>query len=265
MAQRAQAPVWINLEYLSAEAYPARNHGLPSPQLAGPAAGMTKWFFFPGFDDATGGLIREPGLLKARDRFDRASWLASRAIDVAPYERLVSLFCYANAAVPALLQRLADQPTLVLCTPEHAIRQASAAAGTEGRLGELRVRALPWVSQHDYDRLLWSCDLNCVRGEDSWVRGIWAGAPMLWQPYPQADDLHIRKVDAYLERTLDGAPEALSGPLRRLARAWAGAGVMPEALPDLDLWRNQARDWCDALACRRDLTTALVTFVAERS
>ena len=49
MAQRTPAPCWINLEYLSAEAYVERSHGLPSPQLAGPAAGLRKWFFYPGF------------------------------------------------------------------------------------------------------------------------------------------------------------------------------------------------------------------------
>jgi len=30
----ARAPVWINLEYLSAESYVERSHGLPSPQPA---------------------------------------------------------------------------------------------------------------------------------------------------------------------------------------------------------------------------------------
>ena len=33
------APVWINLEYLSAEKFAQRAHGLPSPIQLGPAAG----------------------------------------------------------------------------------------------------------------------------------------------------------------------------------------------------------------------------------
>ena len=40
-------PLWINLEYLSAEAYVRRSHGLRSPQLAGPGCGLDKWFFYP--------------------------------------------------------------------------------------------------------------------------------------------------------------------------------------------------------------------------
>jgi len=36
-----EQPVWINLEYRSAEAYVERNHGLPSPVLSGPARGWS--------------------------------------------------------------------------------------------------------------------------------------------------------------------------------------------------------------------------------
>ncbi|MBC7940860.1 MAG: elongation factor P maturation arginine rhamnosyltransferase EarP, partial [Chitinophagaceae bacterium] len=113
MARRAPNPVWINLEYLSAEPYVERSHGLPSPQ----ANGLTKWFFYPGFTPRTGGLLREPGLLAARAAFDRAAWLKSLDLSLQPGERLVSLFCYRNPALPALLQRLADAPTLLLATP----------------------------------------------------------------------------------------------------------------------------------------------------
>jgi uncharacterized repeat protein (TIGR03837 family) len=67
MATRAPAPAWINLEYLSAEEYVERSHRLPSPQLAGPGRGLTKHFFYPGFTEATGGLIREPDLAARRD------------------------------------------------------------------------------------------------------------------------------------------------------------------------------------------------------
>ena len=75
-------PVWINLEYLSAEAYVKRTHTLPSPVLQGPAAGHTKYFFYPGFTTGTGGLLREPGLMDAHQRFAdtdfKRSWLALR-------------------------------------------------------------------------------------------------------------------------------------------------------------------------------------------
>ena len=67
---------WINLEYLSAEPFVLRSHGLPSPVMAGPGAGMTKHFFYPGFTEGTGGLLRESALVARRNAFDRAAWLA---------------------------------------------------------------------------------------------------------------------------------------------------------------------------------------------
>jgi uncharacterized repeat protein (TIGR03837 family) len=45
-------PLWINLEYLSAESYVERSHGLPSPVLSGPAGGCVKRFCYPGFHGA---------------------------------------------------------------------------------------------------------------------------------------------------------------------------------------------------------------------
>ena len=56
----SKSPVWVNLEYLSAERYVERAHGLPSPVMSGPAKGATKHFFYPGFTGRTGGLLREP-------------------------------------------------------------------------------------------------------------------------------------------------------------------------------------------------------------
>lgn len=42
-----QKPLWINLEYLSAEGYVERCHRLPSPLMNGPGKGLTRWFLTP--------------------------------------------------------------------------------------------------------------------------------------------------------------------------------------------------------------------------
>ena len=60
MARREKPPVWINLEYLSAEAWVDDCHLLTSPHARLP---LTKHFFFPGFTEKTGGLLRERGLV----------------------------------------------------------------------------------------------------------------------------------------------------------------------------------------------------------
>jgi uncharacterized repeat protein (TIGR03837 family) len=102
MAARAVPPVWINLEYLSAEGYVERSHRLPSQH----ASGLKKWFFYPGFTPRTGGLLREADLLARQQRFDRDAWLRSAGATRHDGEQVVSLFCYDNPAVPELLERL---------------------------------------------------------------------------------------------------------------------------------------------------------------
>jgi uncharacterized repeat protein (TIGR03837 family) len=256
MARRQWPPLWINLEYLSAEAYVKRSHGLRSPQLAGPGRGLDKWFFYPGFEPGTGGLLREPGLMDAHRRFDGRAWLQSRGLAPRPGERVVSLFCYASAPVGDLLQALADVPTLLLLTPGTAAPTPSPPT--------LRCLALPWFSQGDYDHLLWACDLNFVRGEDSFVRAMWAGAPFVWQIYPQHDRAHAAKLDALLDLMLVDAEPGLAAALRRLWHTWNGLRPGPAALPPAAAWNELALHWRQRLLAQPDLATQLLGFVAER-
>ena len=74
VATYPRPPAWINLEYLSAEDWVPRMHGLPSPVMSGPAKGWTKRFFYPGFTQGTGGLLHEADLLQRQQAFDRAAW-----------------------------------------------------------------------------------------------------------------------------------------------------------------------------------------------
>ncbi|WP_077034493.1 elongation factor P maturation arginine rhamnosyltransferase EarP [Pelomonas sp. KK5] len=239
MAGRTVPPRWINLEYLSAESYVERSHGLRSPQSFGPARGLDKRFFYPGFTPKTGGLLREPGLL--------GSQLALPGIDRRPGERVVSLFAYANEGLPALLELLSREPTLLLACPGPLQSRIEAQ-------GALRVQPLPFLSQDDYDRLLWSCDLNFVRGEDSFVRAHWAGRPLVWHIYPQDDGAHGPKLEAWMERA------GLAADARALNRAWNGLGSWPAAMPDAAAWAADAQRWRDELALQADLCSQLMAF-----
>ena len=124
-------PLWINLEYLSAEPYVERNHALPSLVRDGPAAGQQKWFFYPGFTAKTGGLLREQNLVQRQADFDAKTWLqwlcprlehALGAPELQTGEQRISLFCYEPAALEALLEQLAsaDTPTRLLVTAGRA-------------------------------------------------------------------------------------------------------------------------------------------------
>jgi uncharacterized repeat protein (TIGR03837 family) len=261
MAATARAPVWINLEYLSAEAVVERNHRLASPQ----PNGLRKTFFYPGFTRRTGGLLREPGLMQRRDAFDATAWLGARRPQRVGDERVVSLFCYAQPALNALLDELARSPTLLLATIGLATDQVRALLGPSLRRGHLRTVCLPALTQPEYDELLWASDLNFVRGEDSFVRAQWAGRPFVWQIYPQTDSAHQRKLDAFLDRFVNHAQPALATALRQSFAAWNGAELSWPALPALDDWRRYCAVWRAELLAQRDLATQLLGFAAETS
>lgn len=269
----ATAPVWINLEYLSAEPYVERNHRLPSLQGSGVARGLTSWFFYPGFTVGTGGLLREADLLSRQAAFNREAWLANHGIAPQPGERLVSLFCYANPHLPALLQALAARPTLLLTTPGHATDQVTQALAHHSGLHHLRVQPLPWLTQIDYDHLLWSCELNLVRGEDSLVRAIWAGRPFLWQIYPQHDDAHAAKLSAFLARASATAEPALAEAIRRAAGRWNSLPTTPDDAPwallnstaSMPAWERLCAAWRAELMAQSDLTTQLMAFADATS
>ncbi|RYY93423.1 MAG: elongation factor P maturation arginine rhamnosyltransferase EarP, partial [Comamonadaceae bacterium] len=236
MAAAVPPPAWINLEYLSAEPYVERNHGLPSPVGSGPGAGLVKRFFYPGFTARTGGLLREQDLAQRRAAFDPQAWLRDRGI-TSRGGRTLSLFCYEPPALADLLHQLAADdasPTDLLVTAGRATAAtlaASAGLDTErpgwNAAGRLRLHWLPLLSQRDYDHLLWACDCNVVRGEDSLARALVAGKPFLWQLYPQDDGAHLAKLEAFLDWLRPPPDLALA------FRAWNGATGLP--LPRLDL------------------------------
>jgi uncharacterized repeat protein (TIGR03837 family) len=276
LAARRPAPLWLNLEYLSAEAWVADCHGLPSLQ----SNGVPKFFFFPGFDDDAGGLPREAHLLERRRAFqaDAAAageWLRERGVSREEGARLVSLFAYENPGVGEWLEALAAgaQPTQLLI-PEGKVLASVAAwlgsrpvRGEPVRRGRLRLDVLPFVEQDEYDRLLWCCDFNVVRGEDSFLRAQWAGRPLLWHIYPQQEGAHWVKLEAFLERYVAGSPDDAAQALRGLWRAWNAETGMAQAWAAIEPFRealqHHAEAWCSRQAARPDLASRLVHFYTD--
>ncbi|HEY8359747.1 MAG TPA: elongation factor P maturation arginine rhamnosyltransferase EarP [Ramlibacter sp.] len=255
MADAPLAPAWINLEYLSAEGYVERNHGLPSP-----AARLVKHFFYPGFTPRTGGLLRERDWPARHAAFDRDAWLRRMGV-AAPADRVISLFCYEPAALPDLLRQLAAHPapTDLLVTAGRATAATRDALARIGPPGHLRLHWLPLLSQREYDHLLWACDFNFVRGEDSLARALLAGAPFAWQIYPQDDAAHHAKLEAFLA-WLQPPPD-----LGRFFRVWNGMADAP--LPPLDLaaWSEAASAWAPRVQAVPELATTLQRFVAGQA
>ncbi|QNM94786.1 elongation factor P maturation arginine rhamnosyltransferase EarP [Chitinimonas koreensis] len=267
MAARTPRPVWLNLEYLSAEAWVEGCHALGSKH---PRLPLRRWFFFPGFTAATGGLLRERGL-PARREAERAAQAGDAA------ELAVSLFCYDNPALPALLDAWRDGPPLTLRVTEGKARTQVErwlgepfGPGATARRGALTLSALPFLDQDGYDRLLWRCDLDFVRGEDSFVRAQWAARAFVWHIYPQDDDAHQAKLDAFLKRYLAGLPAGPAAALNDFWQAWnrgdgpATVAAWPALRAALPALEAHARRWAAELAGQPDLLAQIVEFVDEK-
>lgn len=273
-----QKPVWINLEYLSAESYVERNHRLPSLIMSGPAVGWTRWFFYPGFTPATGGLLREDTLMARRSAFDRTSWRAAHAAAFGTADEAglwVSLFCYEPPSLPTLLQQLAhrseNQAIQLLVAPGRPAAAVRAALHPDkvengfqripGKREQLSISYLPPRPQPAFDEMLWASDLNLVRGEDSLVRALWAGQALVWHIYPQHDNAHQDKLQAFLDWLQ--APASL----RAFHAAWNAVDGTPLALPDaatLAEWTACVQAARARLLMQDNLVAQLLGFVAEK-
>lgn len=259
MRRAASSPVWINLEYLSAEDFVEHSHGLPSPQ-SGAGAGLMKWFFYPGFTDKTGGLLRSEATLA---QASAQPPLPARR----PEERMVSIFAYERARIEPLLHALDVAPTLILALQGPSLGLVQQAFQTTGRFRHLRYEPLPWMSQPNFDAVLDACDLNVVRGEDSLVRALWSGRPFLWNIYAQDDGAHAAKLHALLDRMLAPAPAPIAASLRQHALALNGLGSACHAPIDdalLLAWKKAVDPWLQDLRSQPSLVSRLLKFVAAR-
>lgn len=265
MASMTPAPVWINLEYLSAEHWVEQSHGLPSPH---PRLPLVEYFFFPGFTQRTGGLLRETELLAERTAFDataRTAFLSQLGVTPQIGSHLVSLFCYPSAPIEHLFKAMQSGPP-VLCLVPEGVTPLAPASGKTSTHGALTLQGIPFLDPDDYDRLLWCCDLNFVRGEDSASRAQWAAQPMLWQLYPQADHAHLVKQQAFLDVYSASLDPVCGDQLRSSSRWWNGESIAldwPGLTAVLPVLKAHACIWQQQLAASGELATGLIEFARE--
>jgi uncharacterized repeat protein (TIGR03837 family) len=255
MALQSIAPVWLNLDYLSAEPWVAEHHLLPSPH---PQLALTKYFFFPGFEAGTGGLLREQDLFLRRDSGRQSRNTA---------ELRVIIFAYSNRAMSELVAAMQSSasPT-ILTLPEGKLADQYLQSNADKKTGALEINIQPFVPQAEFDELLWSNDICIVRGEDSFVRAQWAAKPFVWHIYPQSDGAHWNKLTAFLDRYCIGLEVDVEAAVRELWRAWnaedgpAITAAWQGFTAHQVALESHARYWADKLAKQADLATNLVTF-----
>jgi uncharacterized repeat protein (TIGR03837 family) len=290
MAERSAPPVWLNLEYLSAETWVKGHHALTSPH---PSLPLVRHFFFPGFEAGTGGLLCESALEEQRQTFLSSTASRQRLWHQLGIEHpeetacLASLFTYPNPGLPTLLSQWqsSSQPVICLVPDGLAAQQIRDLLGTPSyagppgqlpdrqrpswRKGQLTVIPIPFVRQEQFDELLWACDVNFVRGEDSFVRAQWACKPFIWHIYPQDEAAHLLKLDAFLAHYSTRLPAAEAQVERVFWHAWNN----PAASTSLD-WNafratlpaqmRAATPWAKQLRSLGDLAANLVQFCEIR-
>ena len=278
MAAEDVKPLWLNLEYLSAEDWVEGCHALPSPQ---PQLALEKYFFFPGFTGNTGGLLQERTLQQQAAQFSQdasaqqAFWHQLGIDNNDQYQQKISLFAYDHPKLETLLQCWQQAPVSTLClVPQGMLalqlaqRYPQLAQQADITLGQLRLKILPFVAQAEYDKLLWACDINFVRGEDSIIRAHWAAKPFIWQIYRQEQQAHLEKLQAFMQRYCAFMPPAVAKALQQfwldwnsdadLSASWPGfAKILPQI-------GEHNQDWRSALTANGDLASNLVHFVEKK-
>jgi len=253
-------PLWINLEYLTAESWADEMHLMPSPQNND----LNKYFYFPGFTEKTGGLT-----LGDWDEVTAQAAPASLApfwdegLDGRSGMRRISIFNYSHAPLEKWLRSLASTAKsngelidIYVCANQSISNELIESLEDS----PLRFIQLPFIPQEDYDWLLSRCDFNLVRGEDSFVRAQWAGKPFIWDIYPQSDRAHEIKLDAFLDLYFEGASSSLIKQGKTTMK-WAEPhewwGLMEE-------WTVHSAKWSDKLRALGQLEVKILDFVKSQ-
>lgn len=277
--QREKPPAWINLEYFSAEPYVERSHGLPSPVMHGAGKGLCKYFFFPGVNAKTGGLMRsETAAVVLANNAERQACLQQlglSGIHLSEQDRLVSVFCYPYAPLADCLDVLQAASTANTLSTCHVLLTTGARQALPpgwAAAPRLHLHDLPALSQTQYDQLLHVCDLNIVRGEDSAVSALWTGKPHLWHIYHQDDGAHAPKLQAFMAHWMSAWPNDLAQAVQRLSFDFNTLSNHQHAdlinlwqSPLWAAWQQHSRQSSHLQQQDTDLLTRLQDFVIKKS
>lgn len=248
-------PLWLNWEYLTAEDWAVGLHAMSSLQ----PNGLEKYFWFMGIDADSGGLLREPDYLAEREKFRQQPQLqqAFRQEYGLPLQhtgQLWLVFAYTSgqwAQWMAMWQQADTLVTLWLAGGQviESLRAAKLIAPEELQqegdicdLGNVTLVRIPFVPQAAFDRLLWLADAAIVRGEDSFVRALWAGLPFFWHIYRQDDDVHLQKLHAFWFKAMQGWPAELRQAFTVLSDDLNGAESV-SSLKREQAWRYLCTHW----------------------
>lgn len=272
-------PLWLNWEYLSAETAHERLHALPSPQ----ANGLQKYFWFMGFSEKSGGLLREQNYAE-QCRFN-AQELRHQLLLPEKTAPEWLLFGYQSPVwAKWLTMWLQSGQAITLLLAGNQIINSLKSSGTipadallhDGdcfKMAAVTFIKIPFLPQHDFDRLLHLSDGLIIRGEDSFVRAQLAAKPFFWHTYPQDDKVHLDKLDAFWEKAYSLYPEEIRIAHRMLSEelndgyaldanqrlaAWQ---TLQRHLPE---WQKSVADWQKSLCSQASAIEKLAKFTQDK-
>ncbi len=207
-----QSKILINLEYLSAEEWVEGYH-LKESLL--PEGNLKKYFYMPGFTEKTGGVIINSNTIinSIKSKEDRVLIINNLLSSFAP-----KLIYNNNTILGSIFTYLRNFKTLVesaVNINKEFIFFIFGSKSNDGMMQTLKdmdyktidvnrilyknihIIFIPFLSQQQYDSLLYCTDFNIVRGEDSLVRAILAEKPFIWNAYLQDNKYQKVKVDAF--------------------------------------------------------------------
>lgn len=248
-------PLWLNWEYLTAEDWAVDLQAMPSLQ----GNGLAKYFWFMGIDQQSGGLLREANYLSRRNEFlqqpcVQQAFKQQYGLPLEHVGQLWLIFAYTSERWAEWLSmwRGADEP-ITLWLAGHEVADSLRAAGVIAadalqqvgdtfELEQVTMVRIPFVPQSAFDNLLWLADGAIVRGEDSFVRALWAGLPFLWHIYQQEEAVHLQKLDAYWHKASINWPASVREAVLALSADLNGGEHLSESFR-LRLWQNLRSEW----------------------
>ncbi|AFZ83189.1 elongation factor P maturation arginine rhamnosyltransferase EarP [Candidatus Kinetoplastidibacterium crithidiae] len=260
---------WLNIEYLTAEPWIENCHLLPSKI----SKNSNKFFFFPGFNNKTGGLILEPNLIKERNIFQKSLasqlfFLKTLGIDANLLEKRSSkffcyMFCYNTTPIVDIIKGFEklNKEIVVLANLGNPILKFAKYYNNK----KVKIIEIPFIDQNDFDKLLWCMDINFVRGEDSFIRAIWSGRPMIWNIYQQEDNAHINKLDCWVD--VYNPPSYV----KKLIYSWNknNSNLLIKSIqesfsgPNWIKWQKHAKNWSDNQSQQSSLSYRLLKFCTK--
>lgn len=192
----------VNVEYLTAESWADDFHLLKSGTRS---AKIKKINFMPGFTKKTGGLILDKNFMCCLSEKKFALNLVKQNLDKKILsEDFSDSFKILIFSYPKNFDFLASAIKEFSFFKKNIVFVASGAGADSAKISLKKFKVdfvcLPFMQQEVWDAFLSLMDFSFVRGEDSFSRCCLFGNPFIWNIYPQEEEFHIVKLNAFLQK-----------------------------------------------------------------